>query len=253
MIDTHCHLNLVEAFPDVQASVREAIAAGVTRLIVIGIDLETSRRALEIAEAHEGVFATVGIHPNSSSEYSGAELADLEEMLAHPKAVAVGEIGLDYHWRYASQEKQKRSLVDQIALAKRLSKPAVFHCREAYDDLLDILADSKPSPWLLHCFSGNSQHARKAVGLGCYFGVDGPITYPKAKELREVVAALPRDRLVIETDSPYLTPVPHRGKPNKPAYLPLVNQGLAECLGLEPDECARLTTDNAERFLGLRS
>lgn len=224
---------------------------GVEKLIVVGIDLPTSRRAVELADEFDPVYAVVGIHPNSAKGYHPEMLGLVREMLHHPKVVALGEIGLDYYWDHATQAEQFLALRDQLQLAEETEKPVVFHCRDAYDDLLDILDKRDPHPWLLHCFSGTAEHARRAVALDCYFGVDGPITYPKAEDLRSIVRSLPRDRIVVETDSPYLTPAPHRGKPNRPAYTVWVNSGLASCLGIEREECARMTTENAERFFGI--
>lgn len=251
LIDTHCHLNLLESFPDPAASIAEAVQAGVEKLVVIGIDIESSRRAVELADRHKEVYASVGLHPNSASEYCSRTLADLEPMLSHPKTVAIGEIGLDYHWDYATKDQQRTALFDQLDLAASIGKPVVFHCREAYKDLLPLLAARARHPGVLHCFAGDAEDASLALELRLMFGVDGPITYKKANDLREIFRTLPADRIVIETDAPYLTPEPHRGKPNRPAYVAMVNAGLAACRGIGRDECARLTTANATRFFGL--
>ncbi len=251
LIDTHCHLNDLEAFPDPAATLTAAREAEVERLIVIGVDTESSRRAIELAETFESVFAVVGWHPNYTAKYEPASLNEIEAMLAHPRALAVGEIGLDFHWNYATLDQQRAALLDQLALAAALDKPVVFHCREAYPALLDILEARPTRPYLFHCFAGNADDARRAMALDAYFGVDGPITYKKADELRGVVQMLPKDRLVIETDAPYLTPAPHRGKPNQPAFVALVNSALAAMLGMSEEECAQLTTANARRFFGL--
>jgi TatD DNase family protein len=165
--------------------------------------------------------------------------------------VALGEIGLDYHWDYATPDQQRIALLDQLELARKLAKPVVFHCRDAYPDLLTILEEQPTHRYLFHCFAGNQEDARRALALGAMFGVDGPITYKKADALREVIAMIPRDRLVLETDSPYMAPTPHRGKPNRPAFVPFVNEGLAATLGISQEECASLTTANAKRFFGL--
>ncbi|HVT12483.1 MAG TPA: TatD family hydrolase [Fimbriimonadaceae bacterium] len=251
LIDTHCHLNDPEAFPDPEEFLAEARMAGVERVIVVGVEPESCRRALALAEAHEGVFAIVGWHPNYTANYTDEGLAGIEEMLAHPKVVALGEIGLDFHWQYATLEQQERALYAQLELGRKAGKPIVFHCREAYPRLLDILEGQPRHPYLFHCFAGDSADAGRAMALDCYFGVDGPISYKKSEPLREIVRSLPRNRLVVETDSPYLTPEPYRGKPNKPAYVPLVNAALASALGIDPVECAALTTANAERFFHL--
>jgi TatD DNase family protein len=248
LIDTHCHLNLTEHFPDPASEIDFARANGVGKLVVVGVDLETSRIALELAERFLEVYAVVGIHPNHSADYQPSWLSELKEMLVHPKAVALGEIGLDYHWDYATRAQQYASLKDQLALAAEVGCPIVFHCREAYEDLLDILgphASSVPTQKVLHCFSGTQQDAQRATELDCYFGVDGPITYKSAADLREIVKGLPRDRVVIETDCPYLTPVPHRGKPNRPGYVTFVNNMLASTWGISIEDAAKQATENA--------
>lgn len=252
MIDTHCHLNDRERVSDPAAWIAEARDAGVDRIIVVGIDAEWSRIALELADAHEGVYAVVGWHPTSSPGFGPGAARELREMARRPKAVAIGEIGLDYYWDTASPEQQFRALDAQMDLAEELATPVVFHCRDAWPQLLDYLERRGPSvPMLFHCFSGDAGVARRAVDLGGYFGVDGPITYPKANELREIVASLPNERIVVETDAPWLAPHPHRGKPNRPAYLPLIVDRLAEVLGMPPAACAELTTANAARFFRL--
>lgn len=248
LFDTHCHLNLAEHFPDPDAAVEEARQAGVEKLCIVGIDLPTCKTALEIAERHEGTYAIVGIHPNSSADYRPETLAEVGEMLAHPKAVALGEIGLDFHWDFASREQQERALHEQLDLAAARNMPVVFHCRKAYAELLSILESRPIQPYLFHCFSGTAADAERALALGGMLGFDGPITYKNAHDTREIARATPKDRIVIETDAPYLTPVPHRGKPNKPAYLPFVNHGLAAALKIGSEECAELTTANARRF-----
>ncbi|MEZ0327365.1 MAG: TatD family hydrolase [Fimbriimonas sp.] len=249
LIDTHCHLNDPVAFPDPASDIAEAQEARVEQLLVVGTEPSGWHRAIELAETFSQVHAIIGWHPNYTTYYKGT--AELEILLKHPKVVALGEIGLDYHWDYATPEQQKAALSDQLALAKRLEIPVVFHCREAYPDLLDLLEAQELHRYLFHCFAGDMNDARRAIALGAYFGVDGPITYKKADDLREVIASIPQDRLVIETDSPYMPPVPFRGKPNKPAYVKFVNDGLAQTVGLTPEACAQLTTENAKRFFSL--
>ena len=252
LIDTHCHLNLIEHYPDPRAEVEYALSCGVGQLIVVGVDVSSSQTAIDLAETFAEVFAVAGIHPNYTATYQPDQLSILREMLRHPRVVALGEIGLDYHWDYASRDQQYDALKAQLDLAEDCRMPVVFHCREAYGDLLDILeARSRGQSWLLHCFAGDQTDARRAIDLGCYFGVDGPLTYKNAQSLRDLVLTLPRDRIVIETDAPYLTPVPHRGKPNRPGYVAYVNSMLASLWGLPPEEAAGITTANAERFFGL--
>jgi len=252
LIDTHCHLNFPDAFPDPAGEIAYAKEQGVERLIVVGCDIESSRRAVELADRFAEIYAVVGFHPTYTAHYTREGLREVEEMLGHPKAVALGEIGLDYHWDYATPEQQFAALRDQLDLAVSLDMPVVFHCREAYPDLLDLLESRGDAVWkLFHCFAGNEVDARRAIALDCYFGVDGPITYKKAEGLRTMVRdVLPRDRLIVETDAPYLTPIP-RNKPNRPGYVALVASAVASVWGVSRDEAAEQTTRNAERFFRL--
>lgn len=251
MIDTHCHIQDAEVFPDQVTTLAAARDAGVDRIIVVGTEPVDWDRAISFADRHDGVYAIVGWHPNYTATYERSSLEKLRDRLAHPKVLALGEIGLDYHWDYAPREIQHRALHDQLDLAGELDMPVVFHAREAYGDLLDVLEGLPPHPYLFHCWAGTREEAARAVKLDAYFGVDGPITYKKADELRNAIASLPRERLVLETDSPYMTPAPFRGKPNQPAYVKLINAGLAAALGISEADCAAMTTTNAERFFGL--
>lgn len=251
LFDTHCHLNLQDAFPDPRQAIEEAASASVVWLAVVGIDLETCRRALEISERHERVYAIVGWHPNSAASWNAAALSEIRAMLDHPKVVALGEIGLDYHWDFATPEQQRECLLAQLDLASEKDMPVVFHCRNAYDDLLEILESRLPRPYLFHCFSGTDEQARRALALGGLLGFDGPLTYRKSDFLRALFARLPEDRFVLETDSPYLSPEPFRGKPNRPAWITHINLRAASCRGVSPEVCAELSTANAKRFFRL--
>jgi TatD DNase family protein len=248
LTDTHCHLNLSEYFPEPLGAIERARAAGVKRIVNVGIDDATSRAAVKLANANDGVFACVGWHPTSAAKYTDVDI--VAELCSHPMTIAIGEIGLDYHWDYSTPEEQFRSLNAHWSLACELQMPVVFHCREAYDDLLDWLAEQStyPPTCVLHCFAGSADQAAKALSLPThlYFGVDGPITYKNADGLREIVSALPTDRILLETDSPFLTPHPHRGKPNEPAMIPLICQRLAEVFNMAVEECAELTDANAK-------
>jgi len=250
MVDTHCHLNLGEHFPDPASAIGRAVMAGVERMIVVGIDDETSQIAIDLADRFDAVFACVGWHPTSAAKYKDTQL--VETLCEHPKAVAIGEIGLDYHWDYSTPEQQLTAINAHWELACRLQMPVVFHCREAYDDLIDWLEsrDAYPPTCVLHCFAGDAGHARRALALRqteVFFGIDGPITFKNAGALREIVRGLPHDRLLLETDAPYLTPHPHRGKPNAPAMIPLICDGLAAALSISCAEAAAVTTANAFR------
>lgn len=250
LVDTHCHLNDRRAFPDPSGAVAEAVAAGVERLIVVGIDTESSRYAVELTERFAEVFAVVGWHPIHAGDYQPAELAAVREMLGHPKVVALGEIGLDFYRDHATPEAQYRCLTDQLDLAAETGAPVVFHCRDAYPQLLDVLEKRPPDACLFHCFAGDADDARRATALGAYFGVDGPVTYKSNDAYRSLLATLPRDRIVVETDSPWMTPVPFRGQPNRPVWVTHVNTGLARALSLSDADCAALTSANAHAFFG---
>ena len=225
--------------------------AGVENLIVVGVQPTDWVRAIQMAEEFEVVSAIVGWHPNYTVEYQSESLARLEQLLAHPKVRAMGEIGLDYHWDYAPREIQHRALRDGLNLATQLDVPVVFHAREAYEDLINVLEDFLPIRSLFHCYVGTAAEAQRAAAMGAYFGIDGPITYKKNDELRSMIAGLPRDRVVLETDSPYMAPVPFRGKPNRPAYVAHVNSALASVWSVSAEESAAITTANAKRFFGL--
>jgi TatD DNase family protein len=250
-IDTHCHLNDGRAFPDPAAAVAEAHAAGVAAMVAVGIDTESSRRALEIAEQHPSVFAAVGWHPNHADDFSEKELAPLEEMLAHPKALALGEIGLDYYRDHASPDAQMRCLRAQLDLAESAGAKVIFHCRDAYDDLLDVLESRAVIPYLFHCFAGSAEECARCLALGGILGVDGPVSYPKSDGLRSVLTEAPLDRLVLETDAPWMPPVPYRGKLNQPAWLPLIAQALADARGISLSEVEAATTQTAIEWFEL--
>ncbi|MFQ3586501.1 MAG: TatD family hydrolase [Fimbriimonadaceae bacterium] len=252
LTDTHCHLNLAEYFPDPDAEIERAKTAGVDRIVNVGIDLESSRRAVEIAERHEGVFAVVGWHPNSSHQMTADGLAAVRELAGHEKVVAWGEIGLDYHWTFATPEQQREALRRQLEVAAAVGLPVVFHCREAYDDLLYLLERIPKRPYLFHCFAGDALQAERALALGALLGVDGPVTYKKSQGLRALLGATPKDRWVLETDAPFLSPEPFRGKPNTPARIPLINAVVASVWGMSVEDAAETTTANACRFFGLR-
>lgn len=252
LVDTHCHLNFPDAFPDVASTLARAKENGVNRFVVVGCDTETSQVAIDLSERHEGVYACVGWHPNYSQNFSHSEIDSIQKMTEHPKVVAIGEIGLDYHWQYATVEQQNICTEAHMQLAVETGLPVVFHCREAYPDLLSYLETRSALPvrMVLHCFGGDETDTKRAIDLNCWFGVDGPLTYKKAEALRNIVSTLPRDKVLLETDCPYLTPHPYRGKPNEPAMVPLINNQLAEIWGVSPDESAAITTSNAVTFFG---
>lgn len=253
LIDTHLHLDFDAFDADRDQVIERAVAAGVIRMITIGINRETSRRAVALAEQHGAVYAAVGVHPNDAGEWDESAKAELRELAAHPKVVAIGEIGLDYYWDRVPRDRQQTVFRAQLDLAAELGLPVIIHDREAHADVLRVVrewvADSAPERrGVFHCFSGDEEMARQALDLGFFIGVDGPVTFKNARRLQALVAVLPLDRLLVETDAPFLAPHPYRGKRNEPAYVRLVAEKVAELHGLPLAEVARATTQNASRL-----
>jgi TatD DNase family protein len=260
MIDTHCHINFDSYAEDRSAVLARADQAGVTRIINPAVDLETSRELLPLADQHEGVYAAVGIHPNSTADFAPTMLDEIAEQAAHPKVVAIGEIGLDYHWDKSPKEKQFQAFEAQLALAAQLALPVIIHNREASNDVIAILenwAGSLPDslkerPGVLHSFSAPAAIAERALAAGFYLGFTGPITFKKADDLRHIAADTPLDRILVETDGPFLTPAPYRGKRNEPAYIPYIVERLAGLKQLPDEAMAEATTANAIRLFKLK-
>jgi TatD DNase family protein len=253
LIDTHCHLDMSAYEADFEAVLARALAAGVTRIISVGIDLESSRSAIALAEQHEGIHATVGVHPHNVAGLSEADYAELRDLCRHPKVVAYGEIGLDYVKNYAPVALQKEHFARQVALAKKLQLPLVVHDREAHDDIMEILEAAGPFPsgGVMHCFSGDAAFARRVLALGFYISIPGVVTFAKAEMLQEAVREIPLGSLVLETDGPFLAPVPKRGKRNEPQLMLFTAQKVAELKGISLEEVARQATINAVHLFGL--
>jgi TatD DNase family protein len=251
MIDTHCHIHDVKAFPDGDAEVVAAKAVGVEKIIVVGVNPADWPVATAFTEKHDGVHAICGWHPNYTADYDPTDLPILIKNLRHPKVVALGEIGLDYHWDHSPHTQQHKALRDQLKLAREVRLPVVFHAREAYGDLLDVLEKQEPNKYLFHCWAGNIDEARRGLQMGAYFGVDGPITYKKADELRAVIKFIPPHKLMLETDSPYMAPHPHRGKQNRPNYIPLIRDAVAELHGMTHEELDLQIAQNVKDFFGI--
>ncbi|MDW8103798.1 MAG: TatD family hydrolase [Armatimonadota bacterium] len=248
--DTHCHLNHPHFAQDAAQVWRRARDAGVCCAIIVGYDLPSSQSATQVAAQMEGCFASVGIHPHDATQCDDNALLRLEQLTTHPRVVALGEIGLDYYRNLSPKEVQQQAFVQQLQLALQQRLPVIIHCRDAYDDLLNILAQY-PLRGVLHCFSGDLHHAHRAVEMGWYLGIGGVVTFQNAHTLREVVRQVPVERLLLETDAPYLAPMPHRGKRNEPAYIPLIAQAVAALKGLSPESLAQVTTQNARLLFSL--
>jgi TatD DNase family protein len=253
LVDTHAHLHDA-AFDDDRAAVlARARAAGVGAFLTIGTDVPTSEAAVALAAAEPDVYAAVGIHPHDAATADAAALERITELARAPKVVAIGELGLDYYRDLSPRDAQRTALVAQLRLARRAGKPVLLHCREAHADLLDLCGaeDVAAGGGILHCFSGDLAVARRGLDLGLLISIAGPVTYPSARRLADVVRVLPLDRLVVETDCPYLPPQPWRGQRNEPAYLPVTAARVAELLGQPAATVARQTTANARGLLGL--
>jgi len=253
LIDTHAHL-VSEAFAhDREEVLEKARQAGVAGIVCVGDTLASSKASLDFAQAHEGVWATAGVHPHHALEAGDNLEAELLELLAHPLVVAVGEVGLDYHYDFAPREVQHEVLRRQIRVARAVGKPLVIHNREADEDMIRILREEKAEEvgGVFHCFWGDEALARTVLDMGFYLGVGGPVTFKKSETLRATLKEVPLERLVVETDAPYLAPVPHRGKRNEPAYVVESAKQLAAVRGLELEELADVTSKNARRLFRL--
>ncbi|NLY89048.1 MAG: TatD family hydrolase [Firmicutes bacterium] len=247
--DTHCHLNDDAYHDDLEEVIGRARQQGVGYILVPGYDLPSSVRAVELARQYEGVFAAVGVHPHDAVTYNPEVEKELRRLLAEEKVVAVGEIGLDYHYNHSPRERQQEIFRRQLALAEAADLPVIIHNRESHNDLFRLLqAAGENHRGVLHAYSGSKEMLRDFLALGLYISVGGPVTFKNARKLPEVVKAIPTCRLVLETDAPYLTPHPYRGRRNEPAYLVHTAGRVAEITGVSWEELAVSTTENAFRL-----
>jgi TatD DNase family protein len=256
LIDTHTHLDFPQFDDDRERVIERAANAGVRAIVDVGTDLASSQAAVALAEAYSQVYAAVGVHPHDAKTLTEEMLEELRALASHPKVVAVGEIGLDFYRDLSPRDKQRRAFQQQLALAREIGKPVIIHDREAHTEVMDILRHwvegSHKSVGVLHCFSGDLVMAQEAIELGFYISIAGPVTFKNARRLRELVRQLPPEKLLVETDCPYLAPHPHRGKRNEPAYVKLVAQEVARIKELSLEEVARITSDNAQALFALR-
>lgn len=254
MIDSHCHLNHNSFYANPQKYIEEAMAKGVEAFLVIGYDLESSRRAYALAQRFENVYAAVGIHPTDIKKRGPGDLGEIEAMLSDKKVVGYGEIGLDYYWDKSGedQKEQKKYFIEQIKLANEHQKPIIVHTREAAYDTFKILSDNPPRyGGIMHCYSGSAEMVGNYIDLGLYISLGGPVTFLNAKTPKEVAKITPLNRLLVETDSPYLSPHPLRGKTNSPANLPLILEEIARLRGVEAKIIDEATTANFRRLFRL--
>jgi TatD DNase family protein len=266
LTDTHCHLDYDKFDADRAEVIQRANDSGLIRLLVPGLNHRSSREAAQLAESNPSVYAAVGFHPTDLEEFTEQNFDEVKELSKHSKVVAIGEIGLDYYWVKENDQRafQREVLRQQLQFAKEINKPVIIHMREESDawfgeasvDLLRILKEWQGSlsgaladrPGVLHSFNGNLETAHKALAINFYIGVTGPVTYKNASEKREIIKKLPLDRLLIETDSPFLAPVPQRGKRNEPAFVHHIADKIAEIHSKSPAEIAAITTANAARL-----
>jgi TatD DNase family protein len=246
-VDSHCH---VHDAPDdeADAAVAEAVDAGVGRLVAVGTDVRTSHLAMALADRHDGVVATAGVHPHDAA----GGMTGLLDILDHGGVVAVGECGLDYHYDHSPRRLQRGVFAAQVGEARQRGLALVVHSREAWDDTFGILeSEGAPERTVLHCFTGGPGEAERALAAGLTLSFSGIVTFKGAADVREAAALCPLDRLLVETDSPYLAPVPHRGTANRPAWVPLVGEAVAAAKGIDAGEVEEASTANAERVFGL--
>jgi TatD DNase family protein len=271
LTDTHCHLDFNKFDEDRAAVLRRASEAGVKRILIPGLDFQSSLSAIQLAESHSHLYAAVGFHPTDLEDFSEAAFDRVRSLAEHARVVAIGEIGLDYYWVKEAQKRavQHEVLKEQLAFARSADKPVIIHMREENDawfgqasiDLLAILsewhkalqAENHPlakSPGVLHSYNGNLETAQKAMELNFLIGVTGPVTYKNAEEKRRIIGQVPLERLLIETDAPFLAPVPQRGKRNEPAFVVYIADKIAEIHKTTREQVAEITTANAEHLFG---
>lgn len=253
LFDTHVHLNADQFAEDREEVIKRAEEAGVEYMVVVGFDRKTIPLALEIAESHPNIYASVGWHPVDAIDMTDEDLIWLEELTEHPKVVALGEMGLDYHWDKSPADVQKDVFRKQIHLAKKVNLPIIIHNREATGDIVEILKEEHAEEvgGIMHCFSGSPETARELVDMNFYISLGGPVTFKNAKKPKEVAKEIPLDRLLIETDCPFLAPHPYRGKRNEPAYVRLVAEKIAELKEISLEEVGLQTTSNAKKLFNI--
>lgn len=248
MTDSHSHLNHPKFARDRQQVIGRARAAGVDSMVVVGYDLESSQVAIKLSEADSCLWATVGLHPHDARLLDDAMLAHLRALAGHPRVVAIGEVGLDFYRDLSPREQQRDAFRRLIALSHELGLPLIVHDREAHEEVLEVLRSEGAGQVVLHCFSGDAAMAEQAITMGCYLGIAGPVTYGSARKLAAVIAQSLLERLLLETDCPYLPPLPHRrSERNEPAWIVDIAQQVAEIRGLPVDTVAQVTADNVKK------
>jgi TatD DNase family protein len=258
LVDTHCHLDLSAFDVDLSDVLNRAAKNGVRRILIPGIDLDSSRKAVQLAEEHPGIFAAVGVHPHRASSWNASVAQELRALAQSPAVRAIGEIGLDFYRNLSPQDVQRKVFRAQLALAAEVDLPVVVHSRQALTEVMaDLLPwaeqlpqDLKTRAGVLHAYAGDLESASEAFARGFYVGIGGPLTYRKAQDRRDITAGMPTDRLLLETDAPYLTPHPYRHQRNEPAHVRLVAQELSKLFGMEEAAIAEITSKNAATLFG---
>lgn len=249
VFDTHCHLDDERFNEDREEAYLRMLENDVKHCVCVGSDMASSLRCLDLAHTHEGVFAACGIHPHEAKDAPEGYLDDLRQMLQNEKCVALGEIGLDYYYDLSPRDVQKKVMEEQVELAIQMDMPVIFHIRDAHGDMVEFFRSRKVLPrGIIHCFSGSAETAMEYVKMGFFISFAGPVTFKNAQNLQRAAEAVPLERLLCETDSPYLSPVPMRGKRNEPAHVRFVNRKLAELKDITEEEMARITCQNAFRL-----
>ncbi|KMY46171.1 hydrolase TatD [Bacillus sp. FJAT-27916] len=254
LFDTHVHLNDDQFDEDLEEVIERARENGVERVVVVGFDEKTIKRAIELIDTYDFMYAAIGWHPVDAIDLTDSYLEWIEELTAHPKVVAIGEIGLDYHWDKSPKDVQQVVFRRQIQLAKKLNLPIIIHNREATEDVVTILEEEGAAEvgGIMHCFSGSPETAKRCLDMNFYISLGGPVTFKNAIKPKEVAKAVPLDRLLIETDCPYLAPHPYRGKRNEPSYVRLVAEQIADLKEVSFEEVAKATTENANRLFKIQ-
>ncbi len=263
LTDTHTHLGFPQFDSDRERVIERAKTAGIKAIVNVGADLASSQAAVALAEAYPQIYAAVGVHPHDAKTLTGETLEELRDLANHPRVVAIGEIGLDFYRDLSPRDKQHQAFQQQLALASEIGKPVIIHDRDAHSEVMAILrhwieSSHKPAAishqpvGVLHCFSGDLAMAQEAIELDFYISIAGPVTFKNAQGLRELVRQFPLEKLLVETDCPYLAPHPYRGKRNEPAYVKLVAQEVARIQGVSLEAVARITSDNAQALFALK-
>ena len=249
LIDTHAHIDMLE---DMEGAIQNAFNEGLEKIILPCAYPKDIDKIYEIASTHENIYGMLGVHPSEVKDWDDSLIGKIKEYSKSPKIVAIGEIGLDYYWDKSFNELQKEIFIKQIKLANELYLPISIHDREAHRDTFDILKEyNKTSTIVMHCFSGSSEFAKECIKEGWYLALGGVVTFKNAIKMKEVAKEIPLEKLLVETDCPYLTPVPHRGKENQPAYVKFVAEEIAKIKEVPFDEVAKVTTENAKRIFGI--